>query len=65
MFGEVGLAGEIRAVAMVEARLAEARKLGFQRVIMPTQNRAQLAAGVGSGLELVAVDRLAAAIAAL
>ncbi|MCE9576508.1 MAG: DNA repair protein RadA [Deltaproteobacteria bacterium] len=65
VFGEVGLAGEIRAVAMVEARLAEARKLGFARVIMPTQNRSQLAPGVAKGLELVAVDRLSAAIAAL
>ncbi len=34
-FGEVGLAGEVRAVGHVEARLKEARKLGFQRAIMP------------------------------
>ena len=34
-FGEIGLAGEVRAVGHVEARLKEARKLGFQRAIMP------------------------------
>jgi DNA repair protein RadA/Sms len=34
-FGEVGLAGEVRAVGHSEARLKEARKLGFRRAIMP------------------------------
>ena len=34
-FGEVGLAGEVRAVGHAEARLKEAKKLGFQRAIMP------------------------------
>ena len=34
-FGEVGLAGEVRAVGHVEARLKEAGKLGFSRAIMP------------------------------
>jgi DNA repair protein RadA/Sms len=63
VFGEVGLAGEIRAVAMADARLAEAKKLGFTRAILPAQNKAQL--GRSSGLELVAVDRLSAALSAL
>lgn len=34
-FGEVGLSGEIRAVSMSEQRVAEAKKLGFQTVILP------------------------------
>ena len=34
-FGEVGLSGEVRAVNMVEARVAEAKKLGFTDCIMP------------------------------
>ena len=34
-FGEVGLAGEVRAVGHGEARLKEAAKLGFARAIMP------------------------------
>lgn len=35
VFGEVGLSGEVRAVSMPEQRVAEARKLGFETVIMP------------------------------
>jgi DNA repair protein RadA/Sms len=34
-FGEVGLAGEVRPVGHVEARLKEAAKLGFTQAIMP------------------------------
>ena len=63
VFGEVGLAGEIRAVQLAEQRLAEAKKLGFKRCILPAQNAMRLPRD--SGLELIAVDRLAAALAAL
>ncbi len=63
VFGEVGLAGEIRAVPLCEQRLAEAARLGFKRAIVPAQN-AQRIADAG-GMELVPVDRLVAAIAAL
>ena len=34
-FREVGLSGEVRAVSMAEQRVAEAKKLGFDRVILP------------------------------
>jgi DNA repair protein RadA/Sms len=37
VFGEVGLSGEIRHVPYAEKRLAEAKKLGFQGAIGPTQ----------------------------
>jgi DNA repair protein RadA/Sms len=33
--GEVGLSGELRSVAQLERRLQEARKLGFERAIVP------------------------------
>ncbi len=39
-FGEVGLTGEIRAVSHAEARVAEAARLGFTRVLMPMPNAA-------------------------
>jgi DNA repair protein RadA/Sms len=42
VFGEVGLAGEIRAVPMCEQRLAEAARLGFKRAVLPAQNAARL-----------------------
>jgi DNA repair protein RadA/Sms len=63
VFGEVGLAGEVRAVQLAEQRLAEAKKLGFKRCILPAQNAARLERDCG--LELVAVDRVQAALAAL
>lgn len=34
-FGEVGLSGEVRAVSMAEQRVLEAKKLGFEQVILP------------------------------
>jgi len=36
--GEVGLTGEVRAVSRIEQRVMEAKKLGFQRVIIPKRN---------------------------
>jgi DNA repair protein RadA/Sms len=38
VFGEVGLAGEIRAVSQPEVRIREARKLGFSRGVLPKGN---------------------------
>ncbi len=35
LIGEVGLSGELRAVPQMPARLREAAKLGFQRVVVP------------------------------
>lgn len=37
IFGEIGLAGEIRQVAQPELRLKEAAKLGFEKAILPAQ----------------------------
>ena len=40
VFGEVGLAGEVRAVSQAQQRVMEAKKLGFETVILPEVNRA-------------------------
>ncbi|HEX2907536.1 MAG TPA: S16 family serine protease, partial [Phototrophicaceae bacterium] len=37
--GEVGLSGELRAVGQLPARLNEAAKMGFKRVLMPKTRR--------------------------
>ena len=37
-FGEIGLAGELRAVNHAEARIREAARLGFRRCILPYHN---------------------------
>ncbi len=42
LFGEVGLAGEIRGIAQAEARVKEAGKLGFESCILPMSNTSQL-----------------------
>lgn len=38
VMGEVGLAGEVRAVSQAEARLKDAAKLGFSKCILPIAN---------------------------
>ena len=38
IFGEVGLAGEIRAVHMAEARIMEAARMGFTECVLPAAN---------------------------
>ena len=40
VFGEIGLSGEVRAVSMAGQRVQEAKKLGFETVILPEVNRA-------------------------
>jgi DNA repair protein RadA/Sms len=40
--GEVGLAGEVRAVSQVETRVREAAKLGFTRCVLPASSQRQL-----------------------
>jgi DNA repair protein RadA/Sms len=62
VLGEVGLAGEVRAVAQPEPRLAEAAKMGFTRVILPRTSAARLEM---RGMEPVPVDSLASALEAL
>lgn len=62
VFGEVGLAGEIRAVQDAETRLREAAKLGFKRAIVPAQ--CQLKKNI-EGMTVTRVSRVDAAISAL
>ncbi len=57
--GEVGLAGEVRPVAMIERRVAEAAKLGFTSMVMPRGNLSQVQA---AGLELIGVADLQSAL---
>ena len=59
VFGEVGLAGEIRPVQRGQERLREAAKLGFRRAIIPVGNRPKQAI---EGMEIVAVGRIGEAL---
>ena len=62
VFGEVGLAGELRPVQRGEERVREAAKLGFKRVLIPSANKPKKAIG---GIELFAVKRLTEALEVL
>jgi DNA repair protein RadA/Sms len=53
--GEVGLTGEVRAVSRLEQRVAEAEKLGFERIIISRHNKAALK---GAGIEIIAVSKV-------
>ena len=62
MAGECGLSGEIRPVTRIDRRIAEAMKLGFRRFLLPAQNMKSLDAARFSGIELVPVSRVEAAL---
>ncbi len=62
VFGELGLAGEIRPVPFGEERLREAAKHGFHRAIVP---RANVPRKAPDGLTVVGVSRLDEALAAI
>ena len=59
VFGEVGLAGEIRPSPRGQERLKEAAKLGFTMAVIPKANAPKQPI---DGLEVIAVDRLEQAI---
>jgi DNA repair protein RadA/Sms len=40
--GEIGLAGEVRAIGHVEVRIREAQRLGFTRFVLPAGNKERL-----------------------
>ncbi len=55
VFGEIGLAGEIRPAPRGQERLKEAAKLGFTLAIVPKANAPKLPI---KGIEVVALDRI-------
>jgi len=73
MFGEVGLAGEVRGVTQAALRLREAAQMGFRRCILPEANidpdlrakTSQIAGTDGIDLELLGVRTVGEALDAL
>ena len=53
--GEVGLAGEIRAVNRIEQRISEAQKLGFRRILIPAEQKVDRR---GFSIEIVPVKKV-------
>jgi len=62
VFGEVGLAGEVRPVQRGQERLKEAAKLGFAQAIVPKANAPKQKI---AGIEVIAVERLEEAVSRL
>ncbi|MBU0551851.1 YifB family Mg chelatase-like AAA ATPase [Myxococcota bacterium] len=63
ILGELSLDGRVRALRGVLPLAAQAQRLGFKRLMVPADNAAE--AAVVEGLEILAVDHLAAAVEAL
>ncbi len=59
VFGEIGLAGEVRQVGQTDARLKEALRLGFAQALVPARRKAGGRKAAADGLALREVDRLA------
>ena len=55
--GEVGLSGEIRAVNRIEQRIAEAEKLGFEKIIVSKYNTKAIQK-LKTGIEIVALGKV-------
>ena len=64
-FGEIGLAGEIRAVGNTEQRISEAARLGFRRCVVPRHNLKGLASGVRDKIEIIGVRTVREAFEAM
>ncbi|MEW6563251.1 MAG: DNA repair protein RadA [Pseudomonadota bacterium] len=59
VFGEVGLAGEVRPVQRGQERLKEAAKLGFTQALIPKANKPKQSI---AGMEIIAVERVEEAV---
>jgi len=63
VFGEVGLAGEVRATSQASVRVREAYAMGFRRCVIPHGNLAGL--DYDDGIEVIGVRNVADALEAL
>jgi DNA repair protein RadA/Sms len=60
IFGEVGLTGEVRAIGHVETRIAEAKKMGFTRCLIPKSNLKRMTKI--KGIEMVGLKTISLAM---
>jgi DNA repair protein RadA/Sms len=62
-FGEVGLSGEIRAIAQAEIRIKEAAKIGFKKAVIPFGNAEKIKNNLG--LEIIGVKDIESTLRAV
>lgn len=60
VIGEVGLGGEVRSVSNIEKRIQEAAKLGFKRVLIPSNNLKSIK--IKNSIRIVPVENIVEAI---
>lgn len=60
MFGEIGLAGEVRGISKAKQRVAEARRLGYKRCILPKANEDSVKEV--NGMDIYAVSNIREAV---
>jgi len=58
VFGEIGLAGELRSVSHIESRVSEAYRLGFTRCVLPYHSMKSIDLKRFSGVELIGVHNV-------
>lgn len=63
VMGEVGLAGEVRAIPQCERRIAECQRLGFNTIMIPKENMRRLTPP--EGVKLLGVDTVMQALSVL
>ncbi len=63
VMGEVGLAGEVRAIPQCDRRVAECQRLGFTTIVLPRENMKRIAAP--EGVKFIGVDTVMQAISVL
>ena len=61
--GEVGLAGEVRAIPQCERRIAECHRLGCTTIVLPRENLARIRQP--EGVKLIGVDTVMQAISVM
>lgn len=63
LFGEVGLTGEVRSVSFAEHRIREAKKMGFEQVVLPKSSLNTMS--VSEDIRLIGVRNVKEALSAL
>ena len=63
VMGEVGLAGEVRAIPQCERRIAECQRLGFNTIMIPKENMKRITPP--EGVKLLGVDTVMQALSVL
>ena len=60
VLGEVGLTGEVRAIGHVESRIAEVKKMGFKRCLVPEGNFRRISDI--AGIEVAGINSISKAV---